>query len=86
MQNLVVEEVSSMILLRADYASFVIESASSKMIILKSGHLKDLSDTNETKKSKKKTNYLLSEFQINKSIIYLLWAIVFLSIFIKSFD
>jgi len=42
MQNLVVEEVSSIILLRADYASFVIESASSKMIILKSGHLYDL--------------------------------------------
>jgi len=45
MQNLVVVDVSSMILLRADYASFVIESASSKMIILKSGHLNDLIGT-----------------------------------------
>lgn len=36
-QNLVVEELSSIILLRADWASLVIRSASSNIIILKLG-------------------------------------------------
>ena len=41
-QNRVEEEVSSIILLKADWASLVIRSASSKIMILKLGQMKFL--------------------------------------------